>query len=625
MVRPWLRRWVTLVAAGLVTVGLTALPSGASAEAAPAPVIDPGRVCAAAGSADFPDRGTTHAPAIDCLTFYTDHDGAAVIRGLDDGTFGTDRRIDRGQFAALLLRFLTVADPGVADAVADAPGDAGAPFDDVRGTTHASAIGALAGLGVLDGRADGTFGPRESVSRGAAASALARALEVAGVGLADRGRGSFADQGDTHARAIGRLTDLGLVAGVGDDRFATFAELSRGQVATLLARSAQLLDDQDAWAADPTTGRPPADGWVAPRPRATPATTHPPRTLVAVGDSITLASGATREGEGLLDVLPGVPRPARSWSTGTAAGLHSVLQRLQVLEPDAVGTNVAEEGQRMRHAVEQVPRTPAATDLITIQLGGNDLCRPTVGQMTSADDYAAQLRDALELIAAERPTAMVQLSSVPDIYRLWEVLRDDPIAVALWNGAGLFPPVVPCQSLLAEATSDAPADQARRDAVRERSRAYNAAADRECARLVRCRFDEQAVWDATHDLDRFQAQHISTVDFFHPSFAGQRLLAAVAWESGFDWTDGVAPQLDVEVTDDALTVTAAADAGVAGIERRVVAARERRPAWTAVPTEQVAVALDPVGATGRGSEGFEVRAVDVNGNVSTSVVIAPPR
>ena len=618
MAGPGLRRLLTLVTAGLMSVGLTALPPGATARAAPVSVIDPAPVCSAAGPADFPDRGTTHALAIDCLTHHTDRDGEPVIRGLGDGTFGTDRAIDRGQFAALLWRFLTVADPGVADAAADAT----VPFDDVHGTTHASAIGALADRGILDGRADGTFRPREPVSRGAAVSALARALEVAGVGPADRGRGSFDDQGDTHARAIGRLTDLGLIAGVGDGRFATFGELSRGQVATLLARSAQLLDDQDAWAADPVTGRPPADGWVAPWPRATPATTHPPQTLAAVGDSITQGSGATRDGEGFLDVLPGTPRPARSWSTGAASGLDSVLQRLRALEPDAIGDNVSEEGRRMRHALEQVQRTPRATDLITVQLGGNDLCRPTVAQMTSPDAYETQLREALAFVAAERPAAMVQVSSVPDVYRLWEVLRDDPIAVAFWNGTGVFPPVVPCQSLLAEATSDAPADQARRDAVRERSRAYNARAEQVCAEFVRCRFDDGAVWRFTNDPERFGAEHISAVDFFHPSFEGQRQLAAVAWESGFDWADQAPPEVDVEVAADALTVAAGDAAGVAGIEWRAVAPRERRPAWTELPTDRVVLPLEPNGGV---DAAVEVRAVDVNGNVSASVVIAPQR
>ena len=602
------------------TVGPAAVGPGPAAVGF-ASVVDPGDVCASAALSGFADRGTTHATAIDCLTFYADVDGAPVIRGLGDGTFGTDQPIDRGQFAALLFRFLTVADPGITDAASGAA----VPFADARGTTHEDAIGALAHLDVLGGRADGTFGPREPVSRGAAASALARAVEVAGVGLADRGQGTFDDQGDTHARAIGQLTDLGLIAGVGGGRFATFEDLTRGQVATLLARSAQLLDDQGAWAADPATGRPPAEGWRAPLPRATPATTHPPRTLAAIGDSITQASGATREGEGFLDVLPGATRPVRSWSTGTATGLDSVLQRLRGLEPSAVGENVSEEGRRMRHALEQVSRTPPATDLITIQMGGNDLCRPTVAEMTSPDAYEAQLREALAFVAVERPTAFVQVSSVPDVYRLWEVLRDDPTAVAFWNGTGVFPPVVPCQSLLAEATSDAPADQARRDAVRERSQAYNARAAQVCAEFVRCRFDDEAVWQFTNDPARFDAEHISAVDFFHPSFHGQRQLAAVAWESGFDWADEAPPQVDVEVADDAVAVTASASAGMAGLEWRMVSARVLRGSWTAVADSEVTLPLEPNGGVNGAGGAVEVRAVDVNGNVSASRVIASPR
>lgn len=633
-------RRVALVAAALMASVLTAVPTAvaspaggeasveaapsllaATSQAGPASVIDPASVCGSADPADFDDRGTTHAVAIDCLTFYADADGAPIIRGLGDGTFGTDQPIDRGQFAALLFRFLTVADPGIAEVASAST----VPFPDARDTTHEAAIGALAHLDVLDGRADGTFGPREPVSRGAAASALARAVEVAGVGLADRGQSTFEDQGDTHARAIGQLADLGLIAGVGGGRFATFEDLTRGQVATLLARSAQALDDQDAWAADPTTGRPPAEGWTAPWPRATPATTHPPRTLAAVGDSITQGSGATREGEGFLDVLPGTTRPARAWSTGTATGLDSVLQRLRALEPSAVGDNVAEDGRRMRHALEQVERTSPATDLITIQLGGNDLCRPSVAEMTSPDAYETQLREALAVVAAERPAAMVQVSSVPDVYRLWEVLRDDATAVAFWNGAGVFPPVVPCQSLLADATSDAPADQARRDAVRERSQAYNARAEQVCADVVRCRFDDGAVWAFTNDPARFDAEHISAVDFFHPSFEGQRQLASVAWESGFDWSDQVPARVDVEVVDGAVAVSASDGAGVAGVEWRPVARRERREAWTAVPTDRLTLPLDPNGEVVGGGEAVEVRAVDVDGNVSRSVVVVPSR
>ena len=624
---------VTSAGSGSVSGEPTAAPGGAGdaptvdgarpqpMDAAPASVLDPSPVCSQAEPAGFDDRGTVHASAIDCLTFYSDVDGDPIVRGFADGTFGTGRSIERGQFASLLLGFLTVTDPTLAGTLGDAP----VPYPDARGSTHASAIGALTELGVFTGRADGTFGAGDPVSRGAAATTLARALEIAGVGLPDRPRSSFDDQGDVHWRAIGQLTDLGLIAGVGDGRFATFDDLTRGQVATLLARSAQLLDDQEAWAPDPTTGRPPAEGWEPPQPRPTPASTHPPRTLAAVGDSITQASGASREGEGILDVLPGTTQPARSWATGTADGLDSVLQRLRALEPAAVGENVSEEGRRMRHAVEQVERIPPATDLITIQLGGNDLCRPTVAEMTSPDAFEAQLREALELAAAERPAALVQVSSVPDIYRLWEVLRDDPVALAFWNGTGALPPVVPCQSLLADARSDDPADQARRDAVRERSQAFNARAEQVCAEFVRCRFDDAAVWEFSNDPSRFGAEHISAVDFFHPSFTGQRDLAAVAWEAGFDWTEETPPVVDVEAEDGAVVVTASSAAGVAGVEWRTVSARALRGSWTSRPTEEVTLPLESNGGVNGAGGAVEVRAVDVNGNVSTSRVIAPPR
>lgn len=600
-----MRRSPTLLLA--IIGGLLAATVAAPASADDA-LREPDTVCAAAERAAFADRGTTHAAAIDCLTTLTDRDGAPILRGLTDGIFGTWRSVTRGQFASLVHRLLTVADPGLASA------GVVAAFSDVDGTTHEEAILALADLGVLTGRSRERFAPHEPVTRGAAASTVARALEVAGSGLSERPRHAFADEGETHARAIGALADLGVVAGTTSRRFATDEPVTRGQAATLLARAAQLLEDEDAWAPDPTESRPEATAPAPPRP--TPAAVRPPRRVAAIGDSITLGTGAATENEGFFDVLPGVSQPARSWATGTAEGLDSVLQRLRAAGArGARGVNLAENGARMADAVAQVTRTPLGSELLTVQLGGNDLCRPDLASMTDPDDYAAQLRAALGVLAERRPAALVQLSSVPDVYRLWEVLADDTTALAVWNGNGLLPPLVPCQSLLAEADSDAPADQARREAVRERGRELNRRLVEVCDAFPRCRHDDGAVWELTNDPDRFGDAEISNIDFFHPSFEGQRALARTAWRSGFDHTRDTPPQLTVEATEERVVVAATSATEVAGIEYRWLTQRQLRPTWSSSTAETLILPRDT------DADALEVRALDVDGNVSAARIV----
>lgn len=598
------------ITVALLLVGLLG-PVPQVVDDAAAQTTEPSTVCAGAPAAPFADRGTVHDAAIDCLHHYRTADGGAVIDGLGDGTFGTTQPVTRGQFASLLFRLLTVAAPQLATTPTGSAG-----FDDPLPPAHAEPIGALAHLGVLDGRADGTFAASTTLSRGAAASALRRALEVAGLGIPDRAEASFQDQGEVHARAIGHLADLDVVRGVDAQRFATYDDVSRGQVATILAGAAQVLYDRGLWAADPTTGQPPDEPGPSPLPRPTPATTTAPDLVAAVGDSITQASGATRAGEGLFDVVPGGTEPQRSWSTGSADGLDSLLQRLQAgFDPHTTGVNLAVNGARMRAARDQVANTPPLTELVTIQLGGNDLCRPSVDEMTPPEVYEDQLRAALDDLAQRRPAALVQVSSIPDIYRLWELLHTDATAVAVWNGTELTPPLIPCQSLLAEATSDASQDQQRREQVREHGRELNRRLASVCAEFVRCRYDDGALWRFTHDPDRFVAADISAVDYFHPSFQGQRKLAAVAWRSGFDHARQDPPEVDVEVVGSQVAVAASGTAPVAGVEYRVLEPAVRRPAWTAAVNDQVSIPVED------GAGLLEVRALDVDGNVGRSVVV----
>lgn len=106
-------------------------------------------------------------------------------------------------------------------------------FPDVTSGPHRPAIEALAAAGVIEGRADGRFAPTLAVTRGQVASFVVRALDldVPTVG------GAFPDAaGGPHAANVTALVEAGIVDGFPDGTFRPNQAVTRGQMATILAR-----------------------------------------------------------------------------------------------------------------------------------------------------------------------------------------------------------------------------------------------------------------------------------------------------------------------------------------------------------------------------------------------------
>jgi len=103
---------------------------------------------------------------------------AGLVDGRDDGTFGPDEPLTRGQFAKLTLGALDVLDDPTTPGSLDLPDDVVA-FDDVVGTTFQSEIQALAGAGIVQGVGEREFGLGD-VTRAQASSLLLRAADTAG-------------------------------------------------------------------------------------------------------------------------------------------------------------------------------------------------------------------------------------------------------------------------------------------------------------------------------------------------------------------------------------------------------------------------------------------------------------
>ncbi len=118
----------------------------------------------------------------------------------------------------------------------------GAPatdFEDVDdANVHAAAIRCATSLEAIRGTSDTTFDPADDVTRGQVASLLARTLDEANVPLPPTaGQPTFDDAGDTHGDAIHRLAAADIVAGLDADTFAPNDPVTREQLASLLVRT----------------------------------------------------------------------------------------------------------------------------------------------------------------------------------------------------------------------------------------------------------------------------------------------------------------------------------------------------------------------------------------------------
>ena len=274
--------------------------------------------------------------------------------------------------------------------------------------------------------------------------------------------------------------------------------MRRWQVIVLAVLAALALACEGTGAADP--GPTPTGGSKA------------PTSMAAIGDSITAGFGSC---------FSLVACQRRSWSTGSDAAVDSHYRRIRAGNPKIRGQahNFAEPGARAGDLADQaraaVTGKPA---YVTVLIGANDACAGRVQAMTAPADFRKRVDTALRTVKKGVPKARVLVVSIPDLYRLWELGHDDAQAVRAWN-RGI------CQSLLANPTSTAKADDQRRRQVADRIDAYNRELAAACkAYGKRCRWDGGKV----HQV-RFTLDLVNRLDYFHPSTEGQARLAEATW------------------------------------------------------------------------------------------------
>jgi lysophospholipase L1-like esterase len=235
--------------------------------------------------------------------------------------------------------------------------------------------------------------------------------------------------------------------------------------------------------------------------------------MAALGDSITLAVNSCSSWSGCAQY---------SWSTGTNTGVPSHFQKIRAVNPALIGYNDAVSGAKsIGLNAQAVKAVSQQAQYVTIEMGANDACTRTTAEMTSVDAFRVNVKQALATLnpAGTVTPRQVFVASIPNLRTMFDINRGSSSARLTWGLLRI------CQSMLANPTSNLPADEARRAMVLQRVVDFNLVLAQECGAYPGvCRFDNNAVFNTA-----FTKAHISTRDYFHPSLAGQVLLANTTW------------------------------------------------------------------------------------------------
>ena len=253
---------------------------------------------------------------------------------------------------------------------------------------------------------------------------------------------------------------------------------------------------------------------------ALPASAAPalPTSMVSVGDSITRGYDAVFWGCLLSDC------PQYSWATGSSTSVSSHYRQLRARGATTLtAANYARTGAKVGELATQMTRA-ATAQYVTVLIGANDLCTSTADTMTSEATFRTQFAAGLTAyFTGKGPTeGRVFVSSIPDLNKLRQLGQTIPGAVNAWSAYRI------CQSIL---NPKATVEQVTR--VQQREAAFNLILQQECERYIgRCLFDGGATFATS-----FVRSDLSTIDYFHPSVAGQNKLGTVTWNAGW-WRPG---------------------------------------------------------------------------------------
>lgn len=208
--------------------------SGSTPSTAPAPSAYDSPACP---EGEY-DRGLfddtlsgTHAGAIDCMTWW----GVVVPTDAVGDVFGQHEVATRGFMAAVIARLAAEGGKPLPAAGSD-------HFDDDDGHRYEDAVNRVVEAGIAGGFTDGTFRPNASLTRAQMATFLAHTyrdwLALGAPKVADH---FDDDKGSVHEKNINLVAEVDIAKGTGTRQFSPGRSLSRGQLASFAARTADHL------------------------------------------------------------------------------------------------------------------------------------------------------------------------------------------------------------------------------------------------------------------------------------------------------------------------------------------------------------------------------------------------
>lgn len=150
-----------------------------------------------------------------------------VITGFEDGTFRPEDLVTKEQFVKMVVEAF-----GLQSDVKTVS------FGDVSNDHWAKDyIGIAVNKGIINGKSEAEFGIGENLSRQNAAVIIARVADLAGYTLASGNGTAFTDKAEIASYALDgvtRLSNAGIINGMGDGSFAPNGTLTRAQAAKIL-------------------------------------------------------------------------------------------------------------------------------------------------------------------------------------------------------------------------------------------------------------------------------------------------------------------------------------------------------------------------------------------------------
>ena len=239
-----------------------------------------------------------------------------------------------------------------------------------------------------------------------------------------------------------------------------------------------------------------------------------PKAVAAAGDSISIATN-----HNLTCAIFGGCASA-SWTTGSNTTVDSHFLRLRDYNSRLTTRNAAFSGATMASLNGQFSSILAGgyrPGYVTVLIGANDLCGTS---LTDTATFRSQLQTAMTNLYTTSPATSVFVASIPDLKRLYDALKTNNSALSRWDQYDV------CPLMLTAGIDQTP--------VIQRQAEFNQVLLEVCASFVtttypnRCKYDGGAVFNTD-----FLPSDVSTVDYFHPSAAGQKKLSAIAWAKSF--------------------------------------------------------------------------------------------